>query len=103
MHRASGYPTTATPATSAATDDSMLIKILAFARVRELLGFGERTMQIAAGSTASSAWELCVSGNQELAALRASTRFALNGRIVTAATTLSEGDELAFFPPVGGG
>lgn len=81
----------------------MVIRILAFARVRELVGFGERSVEIADGSTAQEAWSLCEARNGELAGLRASTRLALNGRIVNPDAILHEGDELALFPPIGGG
>lgn len=74
--------------------------MLAFARVREVLGFGEREVDLLPGSTAGDAWTALVAGaRSELP----STRFARNGTIVDGATVLADGDELALLPPVSGG
>jgi len=79
----------------------MNVRVLAFARVREVLGFGERVVELPAGATAQDAWNL-------LAAAAPlddvpSTRIARNGAIVDGAAVLAEGDEVALLPPVGGG
>ena len=74
-----------------------MVRVLAFARLRELLGFGERHVGVADGTTADAMWSRLAQDAPQLAALRASTRFARNGAV------LHEGDELALLPPVGGG
>jgi sulfur-carrier protein len=79
------------------------VRLLAFARLRELLGFGEKLVGVADGATAESVWSQLAGGAPQLAALRASTRFARNGALVDGAAVLHEGDELALLPPVGGG
>ncbi|HEY0396520.1 MAG TPA: MoaD/ThiS family protein [Candidatus Elarobacter sp.] len=79
------------------------VRVLAFARLRELLGFGARTMTVANGVTVEGLWAQLASEAAALAPLRASTRFARNGALVAAGTLLNDGDEIALLPPVGGG
>ena len=76
---------------------------MAFARVRELLGFGAAEIEIDDGATAEVLWERLVYDADDLAALRDSTRFARNGELIAGDVALADGDELALMPPVGGG
>jgi molybdopterin converting factor small subunit len=82
------------------------LRIHAFARLRELLGFSERelSLDVADGAaTPERVWTLLAGGDEELATLRTSTRFARNGALVDPAAPLADGDEVALLPPVGGG
>jgi molybdopterin converting factor subunit 1 len=79
------------------------VRVLAFARLRELLGFGERVVSVPDGTTVESLFARFASDQPELAALRASTRFARNGALASATTEVRDGDEIALLPPVGGG
>ena len=88
---------------SGTTARSVTVQVLAFARLRELLGFGERSVVLAEGSTLEDVWSALVATAPQLAALRSSTRFACNGVLAEATTVVREGDELALLPPVGGG
>ncbi|MDP9110635.1 MAG: MoaD/ThiS family protein [Candidatus Eremiobacteraeota bacterium] len=81
----------------------MTVRILAFARLRELLGAHEFVEDIASGSSVDAVWELLEARVPALRALRPATRFAKNGRIVAGTERIAEGDELALLPPVGGG
>ena len=81
----------------------MRVRVLAFARLRELLGFGQRDVELAAGATLEALWMQLFPHGHDAAALRASTRFARNGALADGATALAEGDEVALMPPVGGG
>ncbi len=81
----------------------MTVRVVAFARVRELLGFGERDLRLSPASTVADAWEALAAGAPALRGLRGSTRFARNGALADGATALADGDELALLPPVGGG
>jgi molybdopterin converting factor small subunit len=81
----------------------MRVRVLAFARLRELLGFGQRDVELAAGATIEALWAQLLPQAAPGAALRASTRFACNGALVDAGTQLRDGDEVALMPPVGGG
>jgi molybdopterin converting factor small subunit len=81
----------------------MTVRVLAFARLREGLGFSERSFDLAQGATVEDVWNAATAGWGESAALRASTRFARNGELASAAMVVRDGDEIAFLPPVGGG
>jgi molybdopterin synthase catalytic subunit/molybdopterin synthase sulfur carrier subunit len=81
----------------------MRVRVLAFARLRELLGFGEREIDLAAHATLDDAWRAVTGAAPEAARLRASTRFARNGVVSDGAVALGDGDEIALLPPVGGG
>ena len=69
--------------------------------MRELLGYAEREVELPAAASVEDLWRAI--GSPELDALRASTRLARNGVLADAATLLSDGDEVALLPPVGGG
>jgi molybdopterin converting factor small subunit len=79
------------------------VRVLAFARLRELLGFGERVVGVADGTTVEALWTTLTAEAPQLAPLRSSTRFARNGALAAGTTALRDGDEIALLPPVGGG
>ncbi len=81
----------------------MTVRVLAFARIREIVGAEECARTVEAGATAGSVWASLAREFPALEELRASTRLARNGAFVEAATPLVEGDELALLPPYGGG
>jgi len=81
----------------------MRVHVLAFARLREVLGFGARELDVADGATLETLWNALARDAAELAAHRASTRFARNGELADPLTALRDGDEVALLPPVGGG
>ena len=77
--------------------------MLAFARLRELLGFGTRDVEVPEGTTLDALWETLAADARGIDALRGVTRFARNGALADGAAALREGDEIALMPPVGGG
>ncbi len=81
----------------------MALRVLAFARLRELLGFGEREFEFAPQTTVDELWAQITSASPEAARLRASTRIARNGAVVDGGARVADGDEIALLPPVGGG
>lgn len=82
----------------------MRVTVLAFARVRELLGIGSQQLQMQDGASVADVWDMLSERFVSMAPLAASTRIARNGRIVSdPAELLEDGDEIALLPPVGGG
>lgn len=80
-----------------------MIRVVAFARVRELLGFSEREFGLADVPTVGALRSRLERDVPALSPLRESTRIARNGHIVEDSVALAEGDEVALLPPVGGG
>jgi molybdopterin converting factor small subunit len=81
----------------------LTVKILAFGRIRETLGFGERTLVVRAAATPRDLFAELKAGSPALEPLDSSTRFARNGTLVDPGIELHDGDEVALLPPVGGG
>jgi molybdopterin converting factor small subunit len=79
------------------------VNVLAFGRIREIIGSGESRIEIVSGATAGDVWSSFVLRFPELAPWAATTRLARNGTIVDPGQAVGDGDELAFLPPVGGG
>lgn len=79
------------------------VRVLAFARIAELLGAREEALELGADARVADAWATLAARVPELTVLESSTRAARNGRIAAFDEPLADGDELAFLPPVGGG
>ena len=73
------------------------ITLLYFAHLRETRGVSEETMRleqsISVGELFSQIFNVSPSG----------IRFAIDAEYVSAETLVSDGDEIAFLPPMGGG
>ncbi len=80
-----------------ATNRVMTITVKFFASLREQLGKDE--VQLAAASTVLEAWQLAT----QQTAMPANTLCAINMDYASPEQTVSDGDEVAFFPPVTGG
>jgi len=84
----------------------MKVRVLYFARLREVFGLGQETLELASPATLADLLEALRARGavwaEELAPGRA-YRVALNQDIVGTEAPLSEGDEVAVFPPVTGG
>lgn len=80
----------------------MKVRVLAFARLRELLGPSQE-FEVPPGATVDDLWRLLAQTTKELTAMADSTRLARNGKVVDRSQRLSDGDEIALLPPVGGG
>jgi MoaE-MoaD fusion protein len=81
----------------------MRVRVVAFARLRELLGGSSHELDVPAGATTTDVWNALVQRCTELRPLQDSTRIARNGRLAVQNESLTEGDEVALLPPVGGG
>jgi len=81
----------------------MRVRVLAFAQLKDLLG-PSCDLDLPAGATLSTAWSELCRRSDALAQFRDSTQIARNGSLVRAGDLqLSDGDEVALLPPVGGG
>ncbi|RCX30702.1 molybdopterin converting factor subunit 1 [Thioalbus denitrificans] len=84
-----------------------MIRILYFARLREQLGTGAETLPLPEGVTDVAGLRHLLQARQGVwsEALGGSARVlvAVNQEMAEDATVLSDGDEVAFFPPVTGG
>lgn len=81
----------------------MTVVVLAFARIREIVGAGSLERDLPDGATAGDAWSDLAREFPDLASLRTSTRLARGGKLVDATAILHDRDELALLPPFGGG
>ena len=92
----------------------MLVKVRAFASIREFLG-RERELELKAGSTLGDLLDILASTNrrfkeaafEESGQLRDWVMLMINRKMIdpfqALETELHEGDEIAIFPPVAGG
>ncbi|HZC32842.1 MAG TPA: MoaD family protein [Candidatus Bathyarchaeia archaeon] len=81
----------------------MRVRVRLFALQRELAGSREVSLELPAGATVETSWAAVVERHPVLAPGRPSVRFARNGEYADPTTTLADGDEVAFIPPVSGG
>ncbi len=81
----------------------MKIQLLHFASFRDALGRGEETREVPAGSRVADVWAALAAEVPRFREFAAIPPAALNREYVPPETALSEGDELAFLPPVAGG
>jgi molybdopterin converting factor subunit 1 len=74
-----------------------------FAVARDATGFAERTVDIAAGTTAGRLLEQIVTESPALAPHAARLALAINLEYADRSRELRDGDEMALIPPVSGG
>jgi len=77
----------------------MTIEVKFFASLREQLGRGEASLTATKPVSVAEVWSQATDN----AEMPANVLMALNMEYVTAETTVNDGDEVAFFPPVTGG
>ncbi len=81
----------------------MHVKVRLFARLRELAGASELTRQLPDGATARDAWNALAREFPPLVDYTGTISCAVNEAYARFTTPLSDGDEVAFLPPVSGG
>ncbi|MFZ2489957.1 MAG: molybdopterin converting factor subunit 1 [Thermoanaerobaculia bacterium] len=81
----------------------MTIRLLFFAVLREIAGRSETALALPDGTTAREVWERLRREHPQLATYAEPPLTAINERYAAPDTTLHDGDELAFIPPVAGG
>jgi len=81
----------------------MRVKVRLFASLREATSQEMVYLDLDEGATVADAWAGLCLYDQNLAACHGHVLMALNRRYVAGNERLSDGDELAFFPPVSGG
>ena len=85
--------------------ESIQITVRYFASIREALGTGAATLTTSAATVGALRAEIMAASHAAAEALaeRKAVRMALNQDMCDGAALLSNGDEVAFFPPVTGG
>ena len=81
----------------------MEITVRYFAVHRDITGQSEERLALEPGATVASLWELLVGRYPRLLGYSGRLLYAVNQEFATLATELSDGDEVAFIPPVSGG
>ncbi|HEY0592198.1 MAG TPA: molybdopterin converting factor subunit 1 [Thermoanaerobaculia bacterium] len=81
----------------------MTIRLLLFAALRDIVGTDELTVELDEGATPAALWSTLRSEHERLASYVAPPLVAVNQSYADPSTTLRDGDEVAFIPPVSGG
>lgn len=81
----------------------MRIEVLYFAVLRERAGRGGDTLELAPGARVREARTAVAALHPEIAPLLSRVQGAVNRTVVGEDHPLTDGDELAFLPPVSGG
>ena len=81
----------------------MRVTIRLFARLRDLAGSGELVRDVPGPATVDSVWRTLVAEMPALGEYERTMSVALNADYSRMSAAVSEGDEVAFLPPVSGG
>ena len=81
----------------------MRVTVRLFARLRDIAGAAELSREIAPGATIGSVWQQLVREFPDLAEYERSISTAVNADYARMNHALSDGDDVAFLPPVSGG
>ena len=81
----------------------MRVNVRLFARLRDIAGSGDLSREAADGATVADVWRGLVTEFPEMASYQASISSAVNADYAKMTAAVSDGDEVAFLPPVSGG
>jgi molybdopterin converting factor subunit 1 len=81
----------------------MRVTVRLFARLRDIAGTPELAREVAPGATIGSVWRQLVGDFPEFARYEQLISSAVNADYARMDRPLSDGDEVAFLPPVSGG
>lgn len=81
----------------------MRVTVRLFARLRDIAGAAELAREVGPGSTIGTVWQQLVQDFPELARYERSISSAVNADYARMDHAVSDGDEVAFLPPVSGG
>lgn len=81
----------------------MHVTVRLFARLRDLIGVGELEREAPHGTTVAAVWQSLVDEYPAIAPYAESMSCAVNAEYARMTTTVEDGDEVAFLPPVSGG
>jgi molybdopterin converting factor subunit 1 len=81
----------------------MRVTVQLFARLRELAGRSETTCEVSSGASVADVWQALTTAHPAIAPLGSAVSAAVNAEFASMATTVHEGDDVAFLPPVSGG
>ena len=80
-----------------------MIKVLFFGAAADRAGTRETELDVRDSVTLAEVWTLIVERYADLAPMRDTLAFAVNGEYARGEDTVSPGDEVAILPPVSGG
>jgi len=80
-----------------------MIKVLLFGAAADRAGTRETELPVDEGMTLAEIWPLLARRHPDLAPLRGTLAFAVNGEYAREDAGISPGDEVAVLPPVSGG
>jgi sulfur-carrier protein len=81
----------------------MTVRVRLFASLREAVGAGELSLELAEGARVADAWAALGARHPQLQARRGSLAAAVNRCYADFDVPLQAGDEVVFIPPVSGG